>query len=848
MEAKFSNRVKEVISLSREEALRLGHDYIGTEHLLLGMIREGEGVAVAVLKKLGVPLDDLRAEIEKISKGTATFQIKNLANIPLTRASEKVLKITYLEAKIFKAQLIGTEHLLLSILRDPDNLATQLLNKFDVAYDVVKEMLEYQDKQPMASSDTEDPDDDSSKMFGAGSGASGSGKEKKGTGEKSRTPVLDNFGRDLTKLAEDNKLDPIVGREKEIERVAQILSRRKKNNPILIGEPGVGKTAIAEGLALRIIQKKVSRVLFGKRVVTLDLASLVAGTKYRGQFEERMKAVMNELEKSADVILFIDELHTIVGAGGASGSLDASNMFKPALARGEIQCIGATTLDEYRQYIEKDGALARRFQVVMVDSTTVDETIQILDNIKEKYEDHHHVTYTKEAIDACVKLSDRYISDRFLPDKAIDVLDEAGARVHINNIHVPEDIVKFEEAIEDVKKEKNRVVKSQKYEEAAQLRDKEKKLIEQLDLAKTRWEEKTRTEKYTVTEDNVADVVGMMTGIPANRIAQKESNKLLGMGESLSGKVVGQEEAIKKLTKAIQRTRVGLKDPKKPIGSFIFLGPTGVGKTELAKVLATYLFDKEDTLVRIDMSEYMEKFSVSRLVGAPPGYVGYEEGGQLTEKVRRKPYSVVLLDEIEKAHPDVFNILLQVLDDGILTDGLGRRVDFRNTIIIMTSNIGVRDLKDFGSGIGFASKSKQENSEENMRSTIQSALKRAFSPEFLNRLDDVIVFNSLKREDIHKIIDLSLGKLFVRITQLGYSVELTEKAKDFLAEKGYDQQFGARPLNRAIQKYLEDPIAEEILKGEIEQGGTLLADYPGEGDLITIKLKKPKEKKEKKTE
>lgn len=848
MEAKFSNRVKEVISLSREEALRLGHDYIGTEHLLLGMIREGEGVAVAVMKKLGVPLDDLRAEVEKISKGTATFQIKNLANIPLTRASEKVLKITYLEAKIFKAQLIGTEHLLLSILRDPDNLATQLLNKFDVAYDVVKEMLEYQDKQPMASSDTEDPDDDSSKMFGAGSGASGSGKEKKGTGEKSRTPVLDNFGRDLTKLAEDNKLDPIVGREKEIERVAQILSRRKKNNPILIGEPGVGKTAIAEGLALRIIQKKVSRVLFGKRVVTLDLASLVAGTKYRGQFEERMKAVMNELEKSADVILFIDELHTIVGAGGASGSLDASNMFKPALARGEIQCIGATTLDEYRQYIEKDGALARRFQVVMVDSTTVDETIQILDNIKEKYEDHHHVTYTKEAIDACVKLSDRYISDRFLPDKAIDVLDEAGALVHINNIHVPEDIVKFEEAIEDVKKEKNRVVKSQKYEEAAQLRDKEKKLIEQLDLAKTRWEEKTRTEKYTVTEDNVADVVGMMTGIPANRIAQKESNKLLGMGESLSGKVVGQEEAIKKLTKAIQRTRVGLKDPKKPIGSFIFLGPTGVGKTELAKVLATYLFDKEDTLVRIDMSEYMEKFSVSRLVGAPPGYVGYEEGGQLTEKVRRKPYSVVLLDEIEKAHPDVFNILLQVLDDGILTDGLGRRVDFRNTIIIMTSNIGVRDLKDFGSGIGFASKAKQENVEENMRSTIQSALKRAFSPEFLNRLDDVIVFNSLKREDIHKIIDLSLGKLFVRITQLGYTVELTEKAKDFLAEKGYDQQFGARPLNRAIQKYLEDPIAEEILKGEIEQGGTLLADYPGEGDLITIKLKKPKEKKEKKTE
>jgi len=847
MEAKFSNRVKEVITLSREEALRLGHDYIGTEHLILGMIREGEGVAVALLKKLGVQLDQLRSEIEKVSKGTATHEIKNVANIPLTRASEKILKITYLEAKVFKAQLIGTEHLLLSILRDPDNLATQILNKFDVAYDIVKEMLEYQHENPQASSDTDDPDEDSSKMFGSGANP-GTGKEKKGT-EKSRTPVLDNFGRDLTRLAEDNKLDPIVGREKEIERVAQILSRRKKNNPILIGEPGVGKTAIAEGLALRIIQKKVSRVLFGKRVVTLDLASLVAGTKYRGQFEERMKAVMNELEKSPDVILFIDELHTIVGAGGASGSLDASNMFKPALARGEIQCIGATTLDEYRQYIEKDGALARRFQMVMVDSTSVDETIQILENIKEKYEDHHHVNYTKEALEACVKLSDRYISDRFLPDKAIDVMDEAGARVHINNIHVPEDIVKFEEAIEDVKKEKNRVVKSQKYEEAAQLRDKEKKLIEQLDLAKARWEEKTRTEKYTVTEDNVADVVGMMTGIPANRIAQKESNKLLGMGESLSGKVIGQEEAIKKLTKAIQRTRVGLKDPKKPIGSFIFLGPTGVGKTELAKVLASYLFDKEDALVRIDMSEYMEKFSVSRLVGAPPGYVGYEEGGQLTEKVRRKPYSVVLLDEIEKAHPDVFNILLQVLDDGILTDGLGRRVDFRNTIIIMTSNIGVRDLKDFGSGIGFTTKAKQDNEEEMMKSTIQSALKRAFSPEFLNRLDDVIVFNSLQREHIHKIIDITLGKLFARILTLGYNVELTEKAKDFLAEKGYDHQFGARPLNRAIQKYLEDPVAEEILKGEVSEGGTILADYEGSGDVLTIKSKKAKaSSKEKKSE
>ncbi|CAD5247188.1 MULTISPECIES: ATP-dependent Clp protease ATP-binding subunit [unclassified Imperialibacter] len=849
MEAKFSNRVKEVISLSREEALRLGHDYIGTEHLLLGMIREGEGVAVGLLKKLGVSLEELRTALEQATKGTATSNVKNLANIPLTRQSEKVLKITYLEAKIFKSQLIGTEHLLLSILRDEDNIATQILEKFDVTYEVVKELLEYQTENPLASSDTDDTDDDSSsRIFGSsGSGSAGRGEAgaAKG-GEKSRTPVLDNFGRDLTKMAEDDKLDPIVGREKEIERVAQILSRRKKNNPILIGEPGVGKTAIAEGLALRIVQKKVSRVLFNKRVVTLDLASLVAGTKYRGQFEERMKAVMNEIEKSPDVILFIDELHTIVGAGGASGSLDASNMFKPALARGEIQCIGATTLDEYRQYIEKDGALARRFQVVMVDATTVEETMQILNNIKDKYESHHHVNYTPEAIASCVLLSDRYISDRFLPDKAIDVMDEAGARVHINNIHVPEDIVQLEERIEDVKKEKNRVVKSQKYEEAAQLRDKEKKLIEELENAKTRWEEETKSKRYAVDEESVAEVIAMMTGIPASRVAQKEGNKLLKMGEELAGKVIGQEEAIKKLVRSIQRTRVGLKDPKKPIGSFVFLGPTGVGKTELAKVLSTYLFDKDDSLVRIDMSEYMEKFSVSRLVGAPPGYVGYEEGGQLTEKVRRKPYAVVLLDEIEKAHPDVFNILLQVLDDGILTDGLGRRVDFRNTIIIMTSNIGVRDLKDFGAGIGFATQSRQNSMDEVMKSTIQNALKKTFSPEFLNRLDDIIIFNSLEREHIHKIIDITLGKLFRRITDLGYQVELTEKAKDFLSDKGYDPQYGARPLNRAIQKYLEDPVAEEILRGEIEEGDVILADHVTDAEQLVISLKKKKVKKEKK--
>jgi ATP-dependent Clp protease ATP-binding subunit ClpC len=836
MEAKFSNRVKEVISLSREEALRLGHDYIGAEHLMLGMIREGEGIAISLLKKLGVSIDALKQALEEAVKGTATGNAKNLNNIPLTRQAEKVLKITYLEAKIFKSELIGTEHLILSILRDEDCIASQVLKKFEVSYDTIKELLEYHTNSPKASAE-DDAEDDASKLFGGG--ASGAGRESARPGaEKSRTPVLDNFGRDLTKAAEDGKLDPIVGREKEIERVAQVLSRRKKNNPILIGEPGVGKTAIAEGLALRIIQKKVSRVLFSKRVITLDLASLVAGTKYRGQFEERMKAVMNELEKSPEVILFIDEIHTIVGAGGASGSLDASNMFKPALARGDIQCIGATTLDEYRQYIEKDGALARRFQIVMVDATTPDETIQILNNIKEKYEDHHNVIYTDEAIASCVKLSDRYISDRFLPDKAIDVLDEAGARVHLNNIHVPSDILKLEEAVENIKKEKNRVVKSQKYEEAAQLRDKEKKLLEQLDSAKVKWEEETKKKRYHVKEENVAEVIAMMTGIPASRVAESESKKLLSMNGDLTKSVIGQDNAIEKLVKAIQRTRVGLKDPKKPIGSFIFLGPTGVGKTELAKSLAKYLFDKEDALVRIDMSEYMEKFSVSRLVGAPPGYVGYEEGGQLTEKIRRKPYSVVLLDEIEKAHPDVFNLLLQVLDDGILTDGLGRRVDFRNTIIIMTSNIGVRDLKDFGAGIGFNTQSRKDNMDEMMKGTIQSALRKAFSPEFLNRLDDVIIFNSLERSDIHKIIDITLSKVFVRINSLGYHIELTDKAKDFLSDKGYDSAYGARPLNRAIQKYLEDPIAEEILRGDLQEGDTILADFEEGKEELTLKNKK----------
>ena len=850
MEAKFSNKVKEVISLAREEALRLGHDYIGTEHLMLGMIRDGQGPGIDLLLRSGVSLDSLRQSIEHSTASTtrSSFDRENMLNIPLTKQAEKVLRLTYLEAKYFKTNVVETDHLLMAVLRDEDNVATQILEKYQVYYDLIKEMVEFQSgngqgANPKASSDTDDNDDDS-RLYSAGSGSAGSsGASAAGAkpGEKSKTPVLDNFGRDLTKIAENGKLDPIVGREKEIERVAQILSRRKKNNPILIGEPGVGKTAIAEGLALRIVQKKVSRVLFGKRVVTLDIASLVAGTKYRGQFEERMKAVMNELEKSTDVILFIDELHTIVGAGGASGSLDASNMFKPSLARGDIQVIGATTLDEYRQYIEKDGALARRFQTVMVDATTVDETIEILHNIKDKYEDHHHVIYTEESIISAVKLSDRYISDRFLPDKAIDVLDEVGARVHISNINVPEDIVALEGQIEIVKKEKNQVVKSQKYEEAAQLRDREKKLIDQLEQSKAAWEEDSKKQKFTVTEENVAEVIAQMTGIPVNRVAAKEGEKLLLMEEELSKQVIGQPDAIKKLVKAIQRTRVGLKDPKKPIGSFIFLGPTGVGKTEMAKVLATYLFDKEDALVRIDMSEYMEKFSVSRLVGAPPGYVGYEEGGQLTEKIRRKPYAVVLLDEIEKAHPDVFNLLLQVLDDGILTDGLGRRVDFRNTIIIMTSNIGARDLKDFGSGIGFSTKSKVDNLDEYAKTTIQNALKKAFAPEFINRLDDIIVFNSLERPAIHQIIDLMLTKLKNRLANLGFEVELTEKAKDFMADKGYDPQYGARPLNRAIQKYLEDALAEEILKGALTEGEYILADFEEGADALTLARKTRKE-------
>lgn len=843
MEAKFSPRVKDVISFSREEALRLGHDYIGTEHLLLGLIREGDGMAIKILKELGLDTAAVRRSVEDAVRGNQGAAV-NLGNIPLTKQAEKVLKITYLEAKIFKSEIIGTEHLLLSILRDEDNVASQILSQYQVDYEGFKAEVEnnredIRDEAPGSAAGGEDEyrEEDSFSQ------------PKKVSDIKSKTPVLDNFGRDLTKAAEEGRLDPIVGRDKEIERVSQILSRRKKNNPILIGEPGVGKSAIAEGLALRIVQRKVSRVLFNKRVVTLDLASLVAGTKYRGQFEERMKAVMNELEKSPDVILFIDEIHTIVGAGGASGSLDASNMFKPALARGEIQCIGATTLDEYRQFIEKDGALDRRFQKVMVEPATPDETIEILNRIKEKYEEHHGVSYTPEAINACVSLTARYITDRFLPDKAIDALDEAGSRVHLTNIHVPQNIIDIEQQIEDIKVEKNKVVRSQKYEEAAKLRDTEKHLLEQLEKAKAEWEAETKTKRYTVNEDNVAEVVAMMTGIPVQRVGQTDSQKLLGMFDAINSRVIGQEDAVRKLTKAIQRTRAGLKDPKKPIGSFIFLGPTGVGKTELAKELARFIFDSEDSLIQIDMSEYMEKFAVSRLVGAPPGYVGYEEGGQLTEKVRRKPYAVVLLDEIEKAHPDVFNILLQVLDEGQLTDSLGRKVDFRNTIVIMTSNIGARQLKDFGQGVGFSTAAKMDQADQHSRTVIENALKKAFAPEFLNRVDDVVVFNSLGKEEIYKIIDIELKSLFSRIHDLGYEIQLTDAAKEFIAEKGYDTNFGARPLKRAIQKYLEDPVAEEILKGELHEGDQISIDFDKESQEIKILGKgKPKKRKEEKNE
>ncbi len=845
MDDNFSPRVKDVIAFSKEEALRLGHDFIGTEHLMLGLLRDGEGKAIDILFALDVDLAHLRKKVEILSPANSNIAIASneKKNLHLTRQAERALKTTFLEAKLFHSSSINTAHLLLCILRNDNDPTTKLLNRLKVDYDSVKEQF-----KGMIVNDDEKFDLPTSESFSSEGESIGGDSEKESFGgtptgasggkstKKSKTPVLDNFGRDLTVMAEEGKLDPVVGRIKEIERVSQILSRRKKNNPLLIGEPGVGKSAIAEGLALRIVQRKVSRILFDKRVVTLDLASLVAGTKYRGQFEERMKALMNELEKNDDIILFIDEIHTIVGAGGATGSLDASNMFKPALARGEIQCIGATTLDEYRNSIEKDGALERRFQKVIVEPTNIDETIEILNNIKGKYEDHHNVIFTQDAIEACVKLTNRYMTDRFLPDKAIDALDEAGSRVHITNIDVPKQILDLERQLEEVRESKNSVVKKQKYEEAAKLRDDEKNIEKQLTIAQEQWEADAKAHKEIVDEEAVADVVSMMTGIPVNRIAQKEITKLAELPNLITGKVIGQANAVDKVVKAIQRNRAGLKDPNKPIGSFIFLGQTGVGKTQLAKVLAKELFDSEEALIRVDMSEYMEKFAISRLIGAPPGYIGYEEGGQLTEKVRRKPYSVVLLDEIEKAHPDVFNMLLQVLDDGYLTDSLGRKIDFRNTIIIMTSNIGARKLKDFGSGVGFGTSSQKAQADENAKSIIEGALKKAFAPEFLNRIDDVVVFNALEREDIHKIIDIELNKLFKRIKDLGYDLKLTEKAKDYIADKGFDKQYGARPLKRAIQKYIEDALAEEIVKSNLNEGDEIKMDLDKKSNELKIKI------------
>ncbi len=845
MDDNFSPRVKDVLAFSKEEALRLGHDFIGTEHLLLGILRDGGGKAVHILDGMDIDLDQLRRKTEILTPATTEHDSlsKEKKNLRLTRQAERALKTTFLEAKLFQSSTINTAHLLLCILRNENDPTTKLLQKLKIDYDNVKDQFrsmitsedDYIDEPTSdASFPSDAEDEDEEKDFSNAKSSKSSSTTKRGA--KSKTPVLDNFGRDLTQLAEEDKLDPVVGRSKEIERVSQILSRRKKNNPLLIGEPGVGKSAIAEGLALRIVEKKVSRVLYNKRVITLDLASLVAGTKYRGQFEERMKAVMNELEKNDDVILFIDEIHTIVGAGGATGSLDASNMFKPALARGEIQCIGATTLDEYRQYIEKDGALERRFQKVMVEPASVEETIDILKNIKTKYEDHHNVTYTDEALKACVMLTNRYISDRFLPDKAIDALDEAGSRVHIVNMNVPESILELEAKLEATREQKNAVVKKQKYEEAAKLRDDEKRIEKLLEAAQLEWEEESKQHREIVDEENVADVVSMMSGIPVNRIAQTESNRLAELPEILNASIIGQDEAVVKVSKAIQRNRAGLKDPDKPIGSFIFLGQTGVGKTQLAKVLAKELFDSVDALIRIDMSEYMEKFAISRLVGAPPGYVGYEEGGQLTEKVRRKPYAVILLDEIEKAHPDVFNMLLQVLDDGFLTDSLGRKVDFRNTIIIMTSNIGARQIKDFGQGVGFGTAARKAQEGDFQKGVIEKALKKAFAPEFLNRIDDVVVFNSLEKEHINSIIDIELKGVVQRIKALGYELTLTKKAKTFIADKGFDKDFGARPLKRAIQKYIEDKLAEEIVNSRLSSGDRIKLDLSkSKEDLIVVK-------------
>jgi len=829
MDTQFSQELNDVLAFSKEEAIRLGNAFISPEHMLLGLIRIKNSPTIVMLESLfNLEISEIKERLEHSLMSDSIMKLKNKENIPLLKSAERVIKLTHLEARSLRSKVAETPHLLLAILRDDTTSSSNILAEYGVNYNIIKSSLGKE--SPYGQSDYGDDDDDKQGSFGT-SRPGGSQPQAKSASE---TPVLDNFGVDLTKACEEGRLDPIVGREREIERLAQILSRRKKNNPILIGEPGVGKSAIAEGLAMRIVQKKVSRVLFGKRVVSLDLASIVAGTKYRGQFEERMKAILNELQKNPNVILFIDEIHTIVGAGGATGSLDAANMLKPALARGEIQCIGATTLDEYRQHIEKDGALERRFQKVIVEPTSPEETFEILNNIKEKYEDHHNVFYTKEAIEACVNLTQRYISDRHLPDKAIDALDESGSRVHISNIVVPERILELEKEIEETKKEKIQSVKNQNFERAASFRDKEKDLLERLELEKQRWEQDLVKNRVTVDEEKVAEVVAMMTGVPVQRIAQAEGTRLLKMANELKGSVVGQDDAISKIVKAIQRNRAGLKDPNKPIGTFIFLGPTGVGKTQLAKVLSKYLFESTDNLIRVDMSEYMEKFSVSRLVGAPPGYVGYEEGGQLTEKVRRKPYSVVLLDEIEKAHPDVFHLLLQVLDEGQLTDSLGRRIDFKNTIVIMTSNIGTRQLKEFGSGVGFNTTAKISQKNEYSSSIIQNALKKTFAPEFLNRIDDVIMFNSLTKEDISQIINIELKGLYDRIGSLGLQVSLTDEARDFIIDKGYDANYGARPLKRAIQKYMEDPMAEVIIKGDLKEGDTILVKMDEEKQGLII--------------
>jgi len=838
MDDNFSPRVKDVIAYSKEEALRLGHNFIGTEHLMLGILRDGGGKAIAILNSIEINLDELRRKVEILNPAALEDAqlINDKKNLHLTRQAERALKTTFLEAKLFQSELINTVHLLLCILRNENDPTTKLLTKLNVDYDLVKEQFKL-----MLANDTDTYDDISATSSFPEEKNEGEEKEnpfiptsESKSNKKTKTPVLDNFGRDVTLLAEQEKLDPVVGREKEIERVSQILSRRKKNNPLLIGEPGVGKSAIAEGLALRIIQKRVSRVLYNKRVVTLDLASLVAGTKYRGQFEERMKAVMNELEKNDDIILFIDEIHTIVGAGGATGSLDASNMFKPALARGEIQCIGATTLDEYRQHIEKDGALERRFQKVLVEQTTPEETLEILENIKDRYESHHNVNYTHEALKACVELTDRYMSDRFLPDKAIDALDEAGSRVHINNMSVPKEIIDLEKQLDEIRESKNTVVKKQKYEEAAKLRDDEKRVERLLIEAQERWQEDSKLNRVTVNENNIADVVSMMTNIPVNKIVNSEKSKLSKLSGLIGEKLIGQKEAIEKVVKAIQRNRAGLKAPDKPIGSFIFLGQTGVGKTQLAKILASEIFDSEENLIRIDMSEYMEKFAISRLIGAPPGYVGYEEGGQLSEKVRRRPYSVILLDEVEKAHPDIFNMLLQVLDDGFLTDSMGRKVNFQNTIIIMTSNIGARQVKDFGTGLGFETAAQKAQTSDIEKGVIEKELKKTFSPEFLNRIDDIVIFNALEQKDIRKIVDIELEKLILRIEKLGYQVTVTDTAKEFISEKGFDIKYGARPLNRAIQKHVEDLVAEHVVSNSIKEGDLIKIDKNKKEDALQL--------------